>query len=220
VAAVGLLLPGGQVLRAATAAPRAHTEELVPLIAEVLGQAGLGPGDLAGIGVGIGPAPYTGLRIGLVTARTMGFALGVPVWGVSDLDVLAADAVRRLGLVPGLVLGVAADAKRREVYWAAYRVDPAAVGGVARVAGPAVDTPAAAAAGLAAAGVATTVGGGAALYAEVLNPAADGPVAVDPVLVAELAWQTAQRGAPVAPEPIYLRRPDVAAPAPRKRATV
>ncbi|MDR1798262.1 MAG: tRNA (adenosine(37)-N6)-threonylcarbamoyltransferase complex dimerization subunit type 1 TsaB [Bifidobacteriaceae bacterium] len=219
VAAVGLWLPGGEPVRAASVAPRAHTEELTPLVARVLDQAGLAPRDLAGIGVGTGPAPYTGLRIGLVTARALGFALAVPVWGVSDLDGLAVAAARGLGLAPGSCLGVVTDAKRREVYWAVYRVDPVAPGGVALAAGPAVGAPAAVASELAGHGVAATVGAGAALYSEQFEAAPGGPQAVDPVLLAELAWQRAQAGLPVSTEPLYLRRPDVAAPTPRKRAT-
>jgi tRNA threonylcarbamoyladenosine biosynthesis protein TsaB len=102
----------------------------------VLAQGGIAPSGLAAVAVGRGPAPYTGLRIALATARALGLALGVPVWGVGDLDVLAHDAVRVLSLPPGGTLLAALDAKRREVYWALYRVVAAGPGPRSRDAAP------------------------------------------------------------------------------------
>ncbi len=87
-------------------------------------------GDLTAIVVGTGPGPFTGLRVGMVTGLTMGHALGVPVHGICSLDVLAHEALcdecgsgrrgHRLR-TRGEVL-VATDARRKEVYWARYRV--------------------------------------------------------------------------------------------------
>jgi len=91
-----------------------HAELVAPAIAKVIADAGAERGDLTGIAVGVGPGPYTGLRVGIVTARVLGTALGVPVYGVCSLDVLAADVEGDGGFA------VATDAKRREVYWARY----------------------------------------------------------------------------------------------------
>ena len=74
---------------------------------EMLRAAGRDPDELEAIVVGTGPGSYTGLRMGLVTARTLAFALGVPVAGVSTLDALAAGSP---SAVPVL------DARRREVF--------------------------------------------------------------------------------------------------------
>jgi tRNA threonylcarbamoyladenosine biosynthesis protein TsaB len=70
---------------------------------------------------GVGPGPFTGLRAGLVTARTLAFVWGVPLHGVMSLDALAFDATASGTLPPGSEFLVGTDARRGEVYWAAYR---------------------------------------------------------------------------------------------------
>ena len=96
--------------------PRRHAELLTPLITQVLSEAGRSVADLDLIVTGVGPGPYTGLRVSVVTATTLGMALGVPVVGVCTLDGFAYDAVR----TDARAVVVASDARRREVYWAAY----------------------------------------------------------------------------------------------------
>ena len=112
---------------------RRHGELLASSIDAVLTEAGAGRLDITAVAAGTGPGPYTGLRAGLVTARVLGSALGVPVYGVCTLDVIAADAA---AAARGGEFIVATDARRREVYWARYD----AQGG--RLDGPAVGTPA------------------------------------------------------------------------------
>ena len=87
-----------------------HGEQLAPLIARALDQAGASRTDLTAIAVGAGPGPFTGLRVGLVTARTLGLVLGVPVHGVCSLDVLAAEAVATDAVSTDFL--VATDARR------------------------------------------------------------------------------------------------------------
>jgi tRNA threonylcarbamoyl adenosine modification protein YeaZ len=172
---------------------RRHGELLAPAIAQVLAAAGVDARAVRGVAVGVGPGPFTGLRVGLVTARTFAAALGLPVVGVCTLDVLAYAAG-----VQGRYR-VATDARRREVYWAAYD-------GLDRIDGPHVG-PAATVTG-----VGPVVGSGARLYADVLGPAV-GPE--HPSAAALARWVAAGRPT-VAPEPLYLRRPDATPPGPRK----
>jgi tRNA threonylcarbamoyladenosine biosynthesis protein TsaB len=172
-----------------------HGELLAPGIAEALDRAGADRRDLTDIAVGVGPGPFTGLRVGLVTARTLAAVLDVPVHGVCTLDVLAAEAE-----VAGPFL-VATDARRKEVYWAAY-ADP-----LTRLSGPEVARPAEVEA------PGPVVGRGAVLYPEAF------PQAMPPEhpSAAVLAGLVARGDAEVvAPEPLYLRRPDVAASYSRK----
>ena len=174
---------------------RRHGELLSPGIVAVLDEAWVQRQDVTAIAVGVGPGPFTGLRVGLVTARTLGLALDVPVYGVCTLDVLAAQAVD-IRAVDGPFL-VATDARRKEVYWASYDGD-----GV-RLDGPHVSKPADVASTL------PVVGDGAVLYPEAF-PHAAGPVHPDAGVLAQVV--TDERTELLDPEPLYLRRPDVAAP--------
>jgi tRNA threonylcarbamoyl adenosine modification protein YeaZ len=180
-----------------------HGEQLAPLIERVMGDAGIVRQDLTAIAVGIGPGPFTGLRVGLVTARTLAFVLGIPVYGVCSLDVLAVEAAH--GPRPiGTGFVVATDARRKEVYLASYddrgrRLD-----------GPEVLRPLTAATDL------PVVGEGAELYPEAF------PDRRQPTLpsAAWLARAVAEELAELHdPEPMYLRRPDAVAPGIPKRVS-
>jgi tRNA threonylcarbamoyl adenosine modification protein YeaZ len=189
---------GGEVIASSTVVDALrHGELLAPGIQRVLAEAGARPGDLSGIAVGVGPGPFTGLRVGIVTARTMAAVLSIPVYGVCTLDVVAAGVSDQPG-----GFRVATDARRKEVYWAAYD------GERRRLTAPAVDRPDEVA------HEGPVAGRGALLYPDAFprpiqpeNPdAADLAVAVAEGLVAILP-----------PEPLYLRRPDAAMPGRPKR---
>ncbi len=137
---VAVLSDAGDVLAARSGdEPRRHAELLAPMLTGALAEAGVDRRALSAIVAGTGPAPFTGLRVGLVTARTLGLALGIPVWGVPSLDALAAAAAREAA--PGTRVLVVTDARRREVYWASYEVT--AGGGITLVGGPDIAAPAA-----------------------------------------------------------------------------
>ena len=101
-----------------------HAELLTPAVQGVLADAGLAMGDLDAVVAGLGPGPFTGLRVGVVTALALGDARGLPVIGVCSLDAIGSGART-----------VVTDARRKEIYWAAY--DAAG----ARTEGPAVVRP-------------------------------------------------------------------------------
>ncbi|GAB3018892.1 tRNA (adenosine(37)-N6)-threonylcarbamoyltransferase complex dimerization subunit type 1 TsaB [Nocardioides flavus (ex Wang et al. 2016)] len=187
------------VVELSSEVPMKHGEHLAPLIARALDEAGIVRQDLTAIAVGVGPGPFTGLRVGVVTARTLGFVLDVPVYGVCSLDAIALEVVAT-GATPGSFL-VATDARRKEVYLASYDGDGR------RLEGPVVTKPAEVATS------APVAGAGPELYPDAF-PHAIGPVRPG------AGWLAAGVGSELVglldPEPLYLRRPDAVAGAPRK----
>jgi tRNA threonylcarbamoyladenosine biosynthesis protein TsaB len=204
-AAVTVALHDGERVVAAstTIDARRHGELLAPAITAALDEAWVARQDLTAVAVGVGPGPFTGLRVGLMTARALGAALEIPVYGLCTLDVLAGEAVDT-GAPGGRPFLVATDARRKEVYWAAYDVD----GG--RLDGPHVSKPAEIATDV------PVVGAGARLYPEAFaTPVGPGyPSAA--VLAALLNDERVEL---LDPEPLYLRRPDTAAPRAPKRVS-
>lgn len=101
-----------------------HAEALHPMIKEVLAASGLKVRDLTGIAAGQGPGSYTGLRIGLSAAKGLALPWGIPCYGVSSLEMLAA-AVREVlkekqEEQEDSCIWTAMDARRMEVYEAFF----------------------------------------------------------------------------------------------------
>lgn len=197
---VALADASGVLAEATTVDARRHGELLAPGIAAVLAEAGVDRRELTQVAVGVGPGPFTGLRVGVMTARVLGAALSVPVVGVCTLDVVAL-AARELDERGELEGGfrVATDARRREVYWAAYR-------GPARLEGPHVDRPADVS------WQGPVVGAGPRLYPDAFP---DGRAPELPGAGTLCRYVLA--GLPtLPPAPLYLRRPDAVEPQGRK----
>ncbi|SDL40961.1 tRNA threonylcarbamoyladenosine biosynthesis protein TsaB [Modicisalibacter muralis] len=107
----------GEVFSRFALTPREHTRRLMPMIDEVLTEAGLVPADLDALAYGRGPGSFTGLRIAAGVAQGLAFGLGRPLIGVSTLQALALAAHRQHHLryvIPAL------DARMNEIYVAAY----------------------------------------------------------------------------------------------------
>lgn len=207
---------------------RAHGELLTPQIQQALVAADVPLTGLTAIVCGSGPGPFTGLRVGMVTAAAFGDALGLPVYPVCTLDaiaadVLAADVLATDLLATDLVAGdrtvaepfaVLTDARRREVYWAAYD------GAGQRVDGPAVQRPAEILDRLAALGVRRLAGEGATRYADVLGLPTVEPAYPAPRGLVAVAADALRTGAAPDPlTPLYLRRPDAMEAVPRKQVS-
>lgn len=187
---------------------KAHGELLIPHLREALAEAGRTMADVDAIVCGSGPGPFTGLRVGMVTAAALGQALGKPVYPVPTVDAIAVEARS------GHRLLVATDARRREVYWAAYDADGR------RVEGPNVDKPADLAERLPALELASAAGQGAEMYADVLDlPIVLAPFPTSHGLVAVAAADLLAGAEPGSMTPLYLRRPDAVASTGRKRVT-
>jgi len=84
---------GQQVLSETTwLAGREHSARLLVEAGSALERVGQTPRDLTGLVVARGPGSFTGVRVAISAAKGMAAALSLPLWGVSTLDVVAAQA--------------------------------------------------------------------------------------------------------------------------------
>jgi tRNA threonylcarbamoyladenosine biosynthesis protein TsaB len=197
VMGVALARGGEVVAHRCEPAERRHAERLVPLVLDVLADAGRELGDVGRLAVDIGPGLFTGLRVGLATVGGLARGLDVGVVVAPSLVLLAAGAGVR-----GPLLAVI-DARRGEVFAQPFLVGATAVtpAAEARVLDPAE------AAGWAGGG--PSVGDGAVRYRPVFAAAGVAVAAAHPS-AAELA-RRADQWAPSpgrVPTPHYLRPPD------------
>jgi len=76
----------GQLFSRQVETQRDQAKLLVPVIQQVLEDAGRSFNDLNTILCTAGPGSFTGLRIGISTARSLALALNIPVYGISTFD--------------------------------------------------------------------------------------------------------------------------------------
>ncbi|MDR0882102.1 MAG: tRNA (adenosine(37)-N6)-threonylcarbamoyltransferase complex dimerization subunit type 1 TsaB [Candidatus Adiutrix sp.] len=197
-----------------------HSGLLPHQVSLMLEAAGLKPSDLNLLAVGRGPGSFTGLRTGLALAKGLALGAGLPVAGLSSLEVVAAPAI--WGESPAGLVAPVIDARHRQIFTALYEaapgqgyplvclleprpvfpeefeglISPAAGGRPVLVTGP----------GLELVRAAYPLGLPAGLVL------ADAPAPPDPLSLAHLAGCLFQGQASLEsypPIPMYLRRPDI-----------
>jgi len=117
-ASVALLRGGDLVAEGSEDAGRHQAECLLPLIDAVLGQGGCALSEVQGFAIAIGPGSFTSLRVGLATVKGLAFGADTPVAAVSALRAVAAGT--GAGRDPLIPIVATLDAKREEVYAAAF----------------------------------------------------------------------------------------------------
>ncbi len=68
---------------------RTHSENLMPMIAEILAKNNLKLENIDLISCSIGPGSFTGIRIGVASVKAMAEVNQIPVVGVTSLETLA-----------------------------------------------------------------------------------------------------------------------------------
>ncbi|MGB4063222.1 MAG: tRNA (adenosine(37)-N6)-threonylcarbamoyltransferase complex dimerization subunit type 1 TsaB [Azonexus sp.] len=94
---------------------KSHSETLLPLVRELLAEAGVKVGQLDVIAFGVGPGAFTGLRVACGAAQGLAVATNRPLIPVTSLETMAAlaGAERVLALL---------DARMGEVYSGSYQL--------------------------------------------------------------------------------------------------
>ena len=102
--------------------PRAHTQFLLPMVAEILANAGLSLAQIDAIGFAAGPGSFTGLRVCAGVVQGLAFSQDIPVVAVSTLQAMAQDHLSKHDLNEGDIILPSLDARMDELYWGEYQL--------------------------------------------------------------------------------------------------
>ena len=193
---------GKMIARESLPMKRGHAEALMPLIARIIGQAGIAFADLDRIAVTTGPGSFTGLRVGLSAARGIALAADKPVVGVTTLTAYAAPIVAENREQPVLC---AIDARHDRVYFQVVSGDGSSL--IRPRLAPIEE-----ALGASRFGALHLIGNAAGILAGRWPADAPPPFRVDAQPAPDITW-VAWLGAAVSPDtaparPFYLRAPD------------
>ena len=83
------LLLGDRIITRVDEMAKGQAEHLMPMLEDILSEAGVTWRDLDGVGVGVGPGNFTGIRISLAAARGLALGLGKPAIGVNGFEARA-----------------------------------------------------------------------------------------------------------------------------------
>jgi len=100
--------------------PREHTKILLPMIEQILHDAGISLSALDAVVLGNGPGSFIGMRIGASVAQGICHGIGIKIVPVSSLAAIAAEVICEHGARKVLV---AQDARMHEVYLARFHAD-------------------------------------------------------------------------------------------------
>ncbi|WP_445428747.1 tRNA (adenosine(37)-N6)-threonylcarbamoyltransferase complex dimerization subunit type 1 TsaB [Alishewanella sp. HL-SH05] len=110
----------GKILTLDEVCPQQHSKRILPMVQQLLAEAGVNLNQLNGIVFGRGPGSFTGVRIGVSVAQGLAFGVDVPVYGVSTLAAMA-QAAAQLKNAQHVIAAI--DARMAEVYLAVYARD-------------------------------------------------------------------------------------------------
>lgn len=97
--------------------PRSHTQRILPMVDELLQQAGICLNEVDYLAFGRGPGSFTGVRVAAGIAQGLAFGGQLPVVPISNLLAMAEQAYQQTGAVNVVAL---IDARMNEVYFAQF----------------------------------------------------------------------------------------------------
>jgi tRNA threonylcarbamoyladenosine biosynthesis protein TsaB len=106
------------VLTRETSGVRTHSQSVLPMVQDLLRDAGIGLADCDAIAFGAGPGSFTGVRTACGVAQGLAFGARKPVLPLVTLEAMAEACRARTGAADVLAV---LDARMGEVYWAQYR---------------------------------------------------------------------------------------------------
>jgi len=126
-----LLWSDGEVRQRFIVTERGHADLILPMIDELLAEAGCRLKDLDGLAFGRGPGSFTGLRIAAGVIQGLAYGAGLRVAPVSSLAAVAflvtspaSSPSSSSSTSSAEAILVCNDARMNEVYWGCYRFDP------------------------------------------------------------------------------------------------
>lgn len=108
---------GSEILTLDEVCPQQHSKRILPMVQQLLSEAGVSLQQLDGIVFGRGPGSFTGVRIGVGVTQGLAFGANLPVYGVSTLAAMA-QAAYRLHNASQVIAAI--DARMAEVYIASF----------------------------------------------------------------------------------------------------
>lgn len=196
---VALWRDGAVLARRFAIMARGQSEVLVPMVGEVMAEAGTDFAALDLLAVSVGPGAFTGIRIGLATARALALAADKKVAGITTTQAVAAAVAADQR--QGRDIVVVVDSRRAELWVQRFDAQARPLGPIQALLPEQVVAQMS--------GAVVLAGDGAALVASLLPEVQLCDVThVDAALVAQLAamsWPDQVLPA----EPLYLRDADV-----------
>lgn len=114
------LVFNGEVLTRETSGVQTHSQTVLPMVRELLAQAGVEIKRCDAIAFGCGPGSFTGVRTACGLAQGLAFGADLPVIPVVTLEAMAHGCRKVTGAAEILPV---LDARMGEVYWARYRYE-------------------------------------------------------------------------------------------------
>lgn len=111
------LLVGDAITHKYQVAPQQQAQLVLPMVDEILSDAGLSPRSLDGLAFGRGPGSFTGVRIATATVQGIALGLDCGVIGVSTLAAVAHRAWREQDVTHCIAT---IDARMQQLYWGCY----------------------------------------------------------------------------------------------------